>query len=235
MAQEARAPGPVEVLKPNGSIVIQARKRLGAGGAGHVSTLTTRALLAFLEAGELKLCEEFIGYNQARLPSPAQWVTVERLRVKDAYTHIWWMSPVAVRPGKQPPRTSTLQSGHARCCRDGKVQLGAAPRRGRHRQDLVQPSAPGLDSSERPRVCKYVRDRLVLRLLREEAYRAPPGEDERGDRPFFTQFLTQPGGLVFDPFAGSNTTGATAQSLKRRWVSLERDAGYLRGSRGRFL
>lgn len=28
----------------------------------------------------------------ARLPSPAQWVTVERIRVKDAFTRVWWMS-----------------------------------------------------------------------------------------------------------------------------------------------
>ena len=35
---------------------------------------------------------EFICYNPARLPSPAQWVTIERIRVIDSFTHIWWMS-----------------------------------------------------------------------------------------------------------------------------------------------
>jgi DNA modification methylase len=29
---------------------------------------------------------------------------------------------------------------------------------------------------------------------------------------FFIRFLTDPGDLVFDPFAGSNTTGAVAET-----------------------
>jgi hypothetical protein len=29
----------------------------------------------------------------AVMPSPAQWVNVERIRVKDSFTHVWWMSP----------------------------------------------------------------------------------------------------------------------------------------------
>src|SRR5205823_4192790 len=52
------------------------------------------ALLAFLKKGDLKLCQQFVCYNPARLPSPAPWVTIERIRLKDAYTHVWWMSPV---------------------------------------------------------------------------------------------------------------------------------------------
>ena len=80
------------LLKPDGSIVME----LGnAWEPGHpvMSTLALRALLAFLEKGKLHLCQQFICYNPARLPSPAQWVNVERIRVKDAYTHVWWMAP----------------------------------------------------------------------------------------------------------------------------------------------
>src|SRR5262249_31322078 len=40
----------------------------------------------------LRLCQQFICYNPARMPSPAQWVTVERGRVTDAFTHVWWMA-----------------------------------------------------------------------------------------------------------------------------------------------
>ena len=31
-------------------------------------------------------------YNRARLPSPAQWVTVNRIRVKDSYTDMEFLS-----------------------------------------------------------------------------------------------------------------------------------------------
>ncbi len=58
-----------------------------------MSTLTMRALLSFLNKGKFFLCQEFICHNPARLPSPAQWVNVKRSRVKDAFTHVWWMSP----------------------------------------------------------------------------------------------------------------------------------------------
>jgi len=38
---------------------------------------------------------------------------------------------------------------------------------------------------------------------------------------FFIKFLTDENDLVMDPFAGSNTTGATAERLGRRWLSIE--------------
>ena len=51
---------------------------------------------------------------------------------------------------------------------------------------------------------------------------------------FFVRFLTDPGDLVLDPFAGSNTTGAVAERLNRKWLALERDPEYARASRARF-
>ena len=52
---------------------------------------------------------------------------------------------------------------------------------------------------------------------------------------FFIKFLTLPGDVVLDPFAGSNTTGAAAEKLKRRWISIEPNAQYIASSKGRFL
>jgi hypothetical protein len=51
---------------------------------------------------------------------------------------------------------------------------------------------------------------------------------------FFIKFLTKPKMLVMDPFGGSNTTGAAAEKLGRRWVVIEPNAQYAEGSRGRF-
>src|SRR5205807_8009530 len=81
-----------EYLTPTGSIVME----LGNSwvqGAPVMSTLALKSLLAFLETGKLHLCQQFIWHNPARLPSPAQWVNVERIRVKDSFTHLWWMAP----------------------------------------------------------------------------------------------------------------------------------------------
>ena len=51
---------------------------------------------------------------------------------------------------------------------------------------------------------------------------------------FFVRFLTDEGDLVFDPFAGSNTTGTVAEIIDRRWLSCEIDWGYAATSIGRF-
>jgi len=52
---------------------------------------------------------------------------------------------------------------------------------------------------------------------------------------FFVKFLSQKGGLILDPFAGSNMTGYVAEKLERRWIAFEQDSDYVRGSVGRFL
>ncbi len=52
---------------------------------------------------------------------------------------------------------------------------------------------------------------------------------------FFIKFLTEPGDLVLDPFAGSNTTGAAAERLQRRWIAVEPEVDYVLGSWGQFF
>ena len=51
---------------------------------------------------------------------------------------------------------------------------------------------------------------------------------------FFIEFLTEPGDLVLDPFAGSNVTGAVAESLERRWIGIEARSEYAEASKSRF-
>lgn len=51
---------------------------------------------------------------------------------------------------------------------------------------------------------------------------------------FFINFLTQPGDIVLDCFAGSNTTGIIAEKLGRKWISIELDRNYYEGSKYRF-
>jgi len=81
-----------KMLAPHGSIVLE----LGNSweqGRPVMSTLALEALLAFKKKGRLRLIQQFVAYNPARLPGPAQWVNVERIRVKDSFTHLWWFSP----------------------------------------------------------------------------------------------------------------------------------------------
>jgi DNA modification methylase len=48
------------------------------------------------------------------------------------------------------------------------------------------------------------------------------------------KLLTNEGDVVLDPFAGSNTTGAIAEQLQRRWLAVDLVEEYLLASRFRF-
>lgn len=85
------APKLTELLAPDGSIVIEIGNAW-VEGYPVMSTLSLKALLAFKEASGLHLCQYIICHNPARLPSPAQWVNVDRIRLKDSFTHVWWLS-----------------------------------------------------------------------------------------------------------------------------------------------
>ena len=79
------------VLKDTGSLVID------IGGA-WISGQPTRSLyhyeLLLMLCKEIgfHLAQEFFWWNPARLPTPAEWVTVRRIRVKDAINCVWWLS-----------------------------------------------------------------------------------------------------------------------------------------------
>lgn len=87
------APVFAEFLTKDGSIVVEMGNAWETGVPVQ-SLLPIKALLRFVEnkKAKLKLCQEFVCYNPARLPSPAQWVTIERIRVKDSFTRLWWMA-----------------------------------------------------------------------------------------------------------------------------------------------
>src|SRR4051812_8442495 len=44
---------------------------------------------------------------------------------------------------------------------------------------------------------------------------------------------TKPGDVVLDPFFGTGTTGAVAKLLRRDFIGIERDAGYIAGAKAR--
>jgi len=90
------APKLENLLSPKGSLVIEIGNCWQAGRPVQ-SLLPLKTLLALAsreEKGGLRLIQEFVCYNPSRLPSPAQWVTVNRLRAVDSYTHVWWLSKI---------------------------------------------------------------------------------------------------------------------------------------------
>jgi DNA methylase len=85
------APIYADLLTDDGSIVIEIGNSWEPNRPVQ-SILHLESLLAFMKAANLNLIQEFICYNPSRLPSPANWVTVNRIRTVDCYTHVWWLS-----------------------------------------------------------------------------------------------------------------------------------------------
>lgn len=221
------------LLKPRGSIVIE----LGNAWESKqplMSILPLQSLIDFLRCGKLKLCQQFIWNNPAKLPTPAQWVNIERIRVKDAFTNIWWMAkserPVASNRrvlGKYSPsmekllRTQSYNSGTRPSEHAIGIKSFLKNNRGAIPSNVL--TFPNTHSGTKYQLyCKK-------KGIAPHPARMPEALPE-----FFIKLLSRPGDIVLDPFAGSNTTGAVAERLKRKWVSIEQVTNYIAGSKGRF-
>lgn len=232
-------------LTADGSIVIEIGNAWEPGRP-VMSTTVLKALLRFLEKGGLNLCQEFVWYNSARLPSPVEWVNKERIRVKDAFTRIWWMSP-SDRPKADNRRVLREYSASMKkLIKTGKYNAGERPSEHRIGKESFKTDNNGaippnvLGGDEVPSLGSILkaantRSNDQYRMFcKDRDIRTHPARMPRELVEFFLKFLTDKDDLVLDPFAGSNTTGAIAQEHGRRWLSVETQWDYAAPSISRF-
>lgn len=222
-------------LKETGSFV------LDLGGAYRKrrpvrSLYNYRVLLRLCDEQGWNLAEEFFWYNPAKLPSPIEWVNKRKIRAKDAVNTVWWLSktdfPKAAISNVLIPYSDRMKrllensekyyspkmrpSGHDISKYFATDNGGAIP------SNLLQ--IPNTESNS-----QYLRS-CALAETKGHPARFPQKLPE-----FFIRFLTETGDVVLDIFAGSNTTGAAAESLERRWIAFEIERKYLAASAFRFV
>lgn len=241
------APKLAALLSADGSIVIEIGNAWEPGEP-VMSTLPLEALLAFKKAARLNLCQQIICHNPARLPSPAAWVTVNRWRLKDSYTHVWWMSKSA-RPKADNRRVLTPYSKDMRrllarkTYNSGKRPSGhdisptgfLTDHGGAIAANVIDLADTTLIPDSLLRFSATGWDAAYREYCKDKQLEAHPARMQPGLAGFFIQFLTDEGDLVMDPFAGSNTTGAVAEELGRLWLCVEAHRPYAEGSKGRFM
>ena len=221
------------LLRPKGSIVIEMGNSWEPGEP-VMSTLALRGLLAFLDKSGLHLCQQFIHHNPAKLPTPAQWVNVERIRVKDSYTHLWWMSKTT-RPKADNRRILKEYSDSMKhLLSSGRYNAGRRPSEHKVGESSFLQNNKGAIPSNVITAANTRPNSGYISYCRQRGLQIHPARMPIEIPEFFVKFLTLPGNLVLDPFAGSNTTGEAAEKLKRRWVSIEAIDEYIKGSVGRF-
>ena len=217
------------VLSDDGSFVFD------LGGAWNPGS-GTRSLFPYeliLRLGKLfHLAQDFYWYNPSRLPTPAEWVTIQRTRVKDAVNTLWWLSKTekpqadnrrVLRPYSRSMKR-LLRDGYQPAMRPSQHDIG--PHFQRDNGGAIPPNILTV-----PNTRSYD---LYIRRCKAAGLPVHPARFPSELPEFFIKFLTHEGQLVVDPFAGSNMTGQVAQALKRKWLSIEINGEYVEGSSLRF-
>lgn len=222
-------------LKSTGSLVVDIGGAYQKGSPTR-SLYNYRVPIHFVDELNYFLAEDFYWYNPSKLPSPIEWVNKRKIRVKDSVNNVWWFSktefPKANVNNVLTPYSDKMKkllknpesyydakkrpSGHDIGKSFGVDNGGAIP------SNLLQ--YPNSES-----VSHYISTCKKLNIKSHPArfpYKLPE---------FFIKYLTDPGDIVLDIFAGSNTTGYTAESLKRRWLAFDLDPQYVAASIFRFL
>lgn len=236
-----------DVITDDGSIVIEIGNAWEPGRPVQ-SVLPIKALLAFTENKEagLRLCQEFVCYNPARLPSPAQWVTIERIRTKDSFTRVWWMGKTD-KPFADNRRVLKKYSKAMEELLEKKTyNSGKRPsehvisKKGflKNNNGAIPPNVILEEDSEAPlNFLEYANTGSAegyQAFCRDHGILAHPARMPAKLAEFFIQFLTEEGDLVIDPFGGSNTVGYVAEKLGRKWLTVEANGLYAAASIARF-
>jgi DNA modification methylase len=221
----------LRILKPTGSLV------LNIGGTWTPSSPTRslyhiRLLLHLCDELGFHFCQEFFWYNPAKLPAPAEWVNVRRIRVKDSVEYIYWLGKTA---NPKADNSNVLQQYSKDMLR--LIKRGIVPTRRPSGHNIKQSFAQDKGGAIPGNIIicgNNESNSEYLGALKKAGKKIHPARFPSELPRFFIQFLTTPGDIVLDPFAGSNTTGYVAETLSRRWLAIEINEEYLSDSQFRF-
>ena len=219
------------VLKKSGSLVID------IGGVWNKGKPTRHLyhfelLIMLCKEYDFHLAQDFYWWNPAKLPTPAEWVTVRRIRVKDAVNKVWWLSkspwPKASNKRVLQPYSDSmrelLRNGYKPNLRPSGHDISD-----RFRIDNSAAIPPNLLA-----IANTESNSPYLRYCRDKGLRPHPARFPSELPEFFVRMLTDEGDTVLDPFAGSCATGEICERLRRNWTCIELRTDYLESALGRF-
>lgn len=220
------------ILKHTGSLVIDI-------GGSWIAGQPTRSLYHYEllimlchECG-FHLAQELFWWNPAKLPTPAEWVTVRRIRVKDAINCVWWLSPTPW-PKASNRRVLVPYSDAMR----GLLANGYRAKRRPSGHDISEKFAVDNGAAIPPNLIAVAHtesNSYYQKYCKENDLKPHPARFPCELPEYFIRMLTDPGDVVVDPFAGSCVTGEVAERLARKWLCVELVESYLKGAMGRFV
>lgn len=225
------AEGIHRVLKDDGSLVID----IGGAWKPGVPTRSLyhfKLLLMLCEEYGFHLAQEHYWWNPAKLPSPAEWVNVRRIRVKDAVNTVWWLSKTPYPKANNRRVLAPYSASMHKLLKDGyqaKMRPSGHDITTKFARDNGGAVPPNLLAIPNTESTSYYQEYCRSKGIAIHPARFPALLPE-----YFIRMLTNKGDLVVDPFAGSAVTGRVAEDLERRWVCIELNNEYIEGARARF-
>lgn len=242
------------VLKPAGSLVIDIGGTWLRGqpvrSLYHYELVIRLCKPEAEGGGGFFLAQELYWYNPAKLPTPAEWVTVRRVRVKDAVNTVWWLSPTptpkannrrVLKPYSESQHV-LMRNGYKAKLRPSEHQIstkfasdnGGAIPPNIIKDEEVEGQIGDVVAVNTISASNTSSNDIYLRRCREEGIKPHPARFPIPLPEFIVSLCTEENDLVLDPFAGSNVTGFVAERLGRRWLAFEMSEEYLLGSKFRF-
>jgi site-specific DNA-methyltransferase (cytosine-N4-specific) len=193
-----------------------------------------RLLLSLMDECGYHLAQNFYWYNPAKMPSPAEWVTIRRIRCSPAVESLFHLSktphPYADNRQVLRPYSESMQA-----------RLAAGGEKG-----ALRPSghvlAKGAFSSDNGGAIPHSlitaantsSNDTYQRYCREHGLPVHPARFPEAIPDFAIRYASRPGDIIWDPFGGSLTAAAVAERLGRHWISNDKSLAYLWGGQGRF-
>lgn len=223
------------VLKDDGSFVLDLGGSYEKGTPAR-SLYNFRVLIKFCDDVGFFLAEDFYWFNPSKLPSPIEWVNKRKLRAKDAVNTVWWFSKTAWPKADITKVLAPYSDRMKKLLADPDAFYTPKVRPSGH--DIGKGFAKdngGAIPSNLLQIPNTESNGLYLDGCKTVGEKQHPARFPAKLPEFFIRMLTEPGDIVLDIFAGSNTTGQVAEAEDRRWLAFELSRDYTATSAFRFL
>jgi site-specific DNA-methyltransferase (cytosine-N4-specific) len=192
-----------------------------------------RLILDLVDRLGYHLIEKLYWHNPSRLPSPAEYVTVQRIRVTPAIENIWWLSltenPKADNRNVLVPYSESMKRTLAK-----GTNAGVRPSGHVVTSDAFQKDNGGAIPHNLLEASNTASNTPYLVRCREAGIKPHPARFPAALPEFAINLTTDPGDVVLDPFGGSLETAETAMRLGRKFIVGERSRHYIDGGLLRF-
>nr|WP_241023825.1 site-specific DNA-methyltransferase [Burkholderia sp. Ac-20365] len=220
-------------MKQSGSIVLNTADVYNPGEP-TLSLYQERLLVRFADDLGWRLARRYSWHNPAKLPTPAAWVTINRVRCKSSLEQLYWLAPHG-EPYADNRQVLTEYSDAMLA----RLAAGGEKKRARPSGHQLADGAFSIDNGgaipgNLLTAANTSSNDSYQRRCRELGLPVHPARFPAELPSHFIQLCTRPGEIVMDPFSGSFQTGAVAEKLGRKWIGVELNAEYIAGGATRF-